>query len=388
MFSKTDILQLLEFRGDPCVSFFMPTHRTGAQTEQDPIRFKNLLHSIVDELNEERRRKLLVGEMLRPAANLQRDPTFWNHCSDGLACFAAPDFFHAERIPIRLKSEYHILDRFFIKPLLPLLGSDQRFFILALSQSGAQLYEATPHSFAYVPLPSLPDGVDALLPERRVDASLQFHTAGPIRQRQSSGTPLYHGHAKAGQKDETDILRFFREVDQAVHAILKDEDGPLVLACVGFLASLYESVNSYRNIMRTKIPGNPDGWPEQELHKKALGIVQPWFNERHRVARRKYEDASATTLTSENIEQIVIAADDGRVETLFAAVDEDSPGSYDANGRCLRPIDTEGKDDLIDLAAMKTLENSGTVYAIEKDEVPGSGALAATFRYALPTGTS
>jgi hypothetical protein len=37
--------------------------------------------------------------------------------------------------------------------------------------------------------------------------------------------------------------------------------------------------------------------------------------------------------------------------------------------------------DLLDLAAVHTLLNGGTVYAVEPEKVPGSGAVAAIYRY-------
>jgi hypothetical protein len=33
-----------------CVSLFMPTHRSGRDTEQDPIRFKNLIREVEESL--------------------------------------------------------------------------------------------------------------------------------------------------------------------------------------------------------------------------------------------------------------------------------------------------------------------------------------------------
>ena len=40
-----DLKALIEREGGPCVSLFMPTHRAGAETQQDPIRFRNLLRN-------------------------------------------------------------------------------------------------------------------------------------------------------------------------------------------------------------------------------------------------------------------------------------------------------------------------------------------------------
>ena len=39
------------------------------------------------------------------------------------------------------------------------------------------------------------------------------------------------------------------------------------------------------------------------------------------------------------------------------------------------------REDLLDLAAVQTLLHGGTIYAVEPEQVPGGGPLAALFRY-------
>ena len=48
---------------------------------------------------------------------------------------------------------------------------------------------------------------------------------------------------------------------------------------------------------------------------------------------------------------------------------------------CLRDQAGPGDEDLLDFAAIHTLFNGGTVYAVDPDEVPGGTPLAAVFRY-------
>ena len=40
---RRELEGLILEREGPCVSIFLPTHRAGAETQQDPIRLKNLL---------------------------------------------------------------------------------------------------------------------------------------------------------------------------------------------------------------------------------------------------------------------------------------------------------------------------------------------------------
>ncbi|HHP7235758.1 MAG TPA: hypothetical protein ACFCUC_14095 [Desulfobacterales bacterium] len=42
---------------------------------------------------------------------------------------------------------------------------------------------------------------------------------------------------------------------------------------------------------------------------------------------------------------------------------------------------TDDSEDLLNLAALDTLRNGGTVYALEPDQLPESGPLAALLRY-------
>jgi hypothetical protein len=51
-----------------CVSIYMPTHRTGAETQQDPIRLKNLLREAEKHLFAKGVSTRDVQEMLEPAS--------------------------------------------------------------------------------------------------------------------------------------------------------------------------------------------------------------------------------------------------------------------------------------------------------------------------------
>jgi hypothetical protein len=69
------------------VSLFMPTHRAGRETEQNPIRFKNLLREAEDRLLATGLRSPDVREILKPAQRLLQESGFWRNQSHGLAVF-------------------------------------------------------------------------------------------------------------------------------------------------------------------------------------------------------------------------------------------------------------------------------------------------------------
>lgn len=74
-----------------CLSLFMPTHRAGRDTQQDPIRFKNLLQEAENRLRDFDLRTPEVQGLLEPARRRLDDSAFWRHQSDGLAVFLSPE---------------------------------------------------------------------------------------------------------------------------------------------------------------------------------------------------------------------------------------------------------------------------------------------------------
>jgi hypothetical protein len=84
------------------------------------------------------------------------------------------------------------------------------------------------------------------------------------------------------------------------------------------------------------------------------------------------------------LKTVVKAANFGRVETLFVPLGMQRWGRYDAqqNKVILDKMSKRGNEDLLDFAAIHTLFNSGKVYAIKPEKLPGNGELAAILRYA------
>jgi hypothetical protein len=70
---------------------------------------------------------------------------------------------------------------------------------------------------------------------------------------------------------------------------------------------------------------------------------------------------------------------------LFVAVGIQQWGTFDPQTRNvhIHHEATPHDEDLLDVAAVQTFINSGTVYAITPDNMPGEHHVAAVFRYAV-----
>jgi hypothetical protein len=386
MLGINDLRALAGGSGGRCISIYMPTHRTGRGAEQDPVRFKNLLSRAEGLLLDGGLRSAEAGEMLRPGHMLLGDRDFWEHRSDGLAVFASSGIFRRYRLPMSFEELLVPGRRFHLKPLLPLFSGDGRFYLLALSQNGVRLFQGSRYSMAEAPLKDVPKSLADALKYDDPQKQLQFHTGtgGGMRQRPA----MFHGHG-VGVDDEKDaVLRFCRHVDRGLHELLKEERSFLVLAGVEYINAIYREANTYPCLVDRGVAGNPERTGAERLHKEAWAVVEPLFLRAREEAAARCRELLGTGHASADINVVVPAAYAGSVDVLFAASGEQEWGKYDpqTDTVSLEPEEGSEKEDLLDLAAVRTLLNRGTVYAIARDEMPADAPLAAVFRYASEKG--
>ena len=84
---KKDIKKLIAKYKGPCVSIFMPTHRGGAESQQDQVRFKNLFREAEQTLLKIGFRSQHLKDFLEPAQKILKDAVFWQKQIDGLSVF-------------------------------------------------------------------------------------------------------------------------------------------------------------------------------------------------------------------------------------------------------------------------------------------------------------
>ncbi|MGH9362377.1 MAG: hypothetical protein ACRD2T_10715, partial [Thermoanaerobaculia bacterium] len=193
LLSRDEVRGLLEPRPGPCLSIFLPTVRAGAETLQNPIRWKNLVRAAEEGLAERGLRKLEIEELLAPLRALHEDADFWQHQNAGLAVFRAPDFLRAYRLPLPFAELAAVEERFHLKPLFPLFDGDGRFYVLALAMHDVRLFEGSRWSVQEVDLPGVPRSIEAAVGEEVGQKPLQFAMSGPAT-RVRHGAPSFHSH--------------------------------------------------------------------------------------------------------------------------------------------------------------------------------------------------
>jgi hypothetical protein len=367
--TQEDIRTLIETQGEWCVSLFMPTVRAGAEVQQNPIRFKNLLRRAEERLAELGVRVPDIADLLKPAEWILNNPDLWRGNSDGLAVFAGPDQWKHYHLPTDFEEMVMVERRFHIKPLLPLLSREEFFYILAISQDQVRLLEGTRYSIGEIELANVPQSLTEAL--QRDEYRRVMRSAA--------------GGGGAEEQTKLDIRRYFQMIDRGLRDLLADKRIPLILAGVDYLLPLYRETNTYSHLLAEGLAGNPETLTAKDLHQRAWQIVKPIFEQAQNEQRALYlelsgrEDERAT----DNIKRVVQAAHEGRVGALFVARGVQEWGVYRAHSHNVHvhPAHQPGDQDLLDLAAARTFVSGGAVYVVEPDQVPGGGMAAAVLRY-------
>ena len=383
--TREELRKLISKPGGVCVSIYMPTYRVGRETEQGPIRLKNLLKEAEEHLLNSDLRTPQIRTLLEPAELLLVDGLFWQYQSDGLALFLSSAGLRYYRLPLRFDALVVVTDRFHIKPLFPLFTADGRLFVLAISQNEVRLLQCTRYSVSEVDLREVPASLAQALrfddPEKR----LQFHTGTSTPGGRGKRAALFHGHGLGVDDAKANILRYFHKIDKGLQELFRDEQAPLVLAGVEYLLPIYQKANSYPHLVEEGIEGNPEELSAEVLQQCAWEIVHPLFAKAQKEAAMQYQRLSNVNSeqASDDLGKIVPAAYGGQVKTLFVAIGVQRWGMFDPQSSMVRLHEEAkpGDGDLLDFAAVQTFLNGGTAYALEPGNMPGDFPIAAIFRY-------
>ncbi len=387
MLDAHSVRELIEDRGDPRVSIFLPTHERGPETKQDPIRLANLLDEAERDLGNSADGTRITA-LLEPARRLLKDEDFWLHQSRGLALFLSPDELRVHRVPIELRERVVVSSRFHVKPLLPLLTGDGRFHVLALSQSRVRLFDASRDSIRALDVHDVPASLRDVVGYDWEEQSLQFHAANRGTNAGPGGGAgpgvVFHGQGSPKDDMKPEVRKYIQAVDRGILRLLHDRSRPLVLAAVDYVAAIYRELSKYPNIAGDIVEGNPDRRSAEELREAAWKIVEPQFQAARDAATARYRELGGDSgQTSDELEEIVPAAFAGRIQTLFVARDFEQWGRYEPEAAQILLHGgnrQEGDDDLLDVAAAETLVRDGEIYALDAEDMPGS-PIAAIYRY-------
>lgn len=354
--STDDLRRMAEVQG-PCVTLYLPTTPFGPGTRSGPARLHHLVGQAAGKLEGDGMMTADVDAILAPLRELSENEAFWQHQSEGLALYAANDFFEGFRLPTSLSEQVVVGDAFRLLPLVAHIAADSRFYILALAQNAVRLFQGTRDTVAELDLGDIPGSMKEALPEAEAERERGVHSIGSLG-------AVTHGQGTEADYDKAALERYFRAVDEPLNRRLGSRHRPLVVAGVGYYLPVYRSVTRYPAVWDRAVEGNPERLSAKDLHDAAWALVTGHFAEGAERVLDRYREAAGTGRTVSGPDQTLAAALEGKVETLL--VDAAHAATSD--------------DDVLEQAVVETLRRSGEVIAVNENAGLGTTA-AAVLRY-------
>jgi len=384
--STFELRPLADFSDGTCVSLYMPI-ATGVDSRQNPVRFENLLREAERKLANRKLGASAAQEFLAPARALLDRPEIWEGVGRGLAVLLAWDGLRIWQLPIACDQACVVGHNFYLLPLLASLAQETSYYVLAMSQNSVRLFRGSRSGIEQFDVPGLPLDLARALQYDEPEPALQAHSGQP----QIAGKEgvVFHGQGGAVDAKKQELLAYFREVDRSLADVLRQQTDPLIFAGVDYLFPIYQSTNTYPNMLAANISGNPELWSPPDIQKRAWPLAKSAIDERRRAEMAKYWDCVSHDRTSNRIDDIIIAAHSGAVETLFIDPAVRKFGTFFPEAAAVHISDSfdEDAEDLINLAAILVLRSSGWVEIVESGNIPGGGAMAAVMRYVFAPAT-
>jgi len=376
------IKELLSVDSTPCLSLYMTTHRSHPENLQDPIRFQNLVKQLEESLLEQYS-AFDVKKFIEPFETLGNDKEFWNHTFDGLAVLGSTEYFKVITIPIAVQGFAVVADSFHTKPLRKYLQSADRCHILSLSLHDIRFFEGNRHSLVEVELhPDIPKTITAALGDELTEKHSTVSSYGGVGGESSN---MHHGHGSNKDEVDKDAERFFRVIAGAIYQYYSKPTGlPLLLAALAEHHNLFQKVNKNPLLLPKGITVNPESISTDKLIKLAWEVLQPSYLLKIQNFTDKFVQAKANGLGSDNIEEVVEAAEAGRVRTILLEANRviakrlrnKNTGTF-KQADSTQPILNDLLDDIGELVT----KLGGKVMIIPSENMPTKTGLAAVFRY-------
>lgn len=376
------IQDLLSAEQKICLSLYMPTYRIHPEKQQNPIRYKNLVRQMEESLlkkyppNE-------VKKYIEPMEALIGDKELWNHTLNGLAVFCAEGIFEVVNLHEPVSELAMVADSFHTKPLRQYIQSVDHYHVLAINQHDYRIYEGNRHSLNELELgEDVPKNLVEALGEELTE---NFSNVASYGSTGMGPAAAHHGHG--GRKDEMgkDAERFFRVVANVMEEKYSKPSGwPVILAALPEHHNLFHKVSKNPYLLKEGITVNPSALSVEQLNAMAWQVMEPEYTNKLDRIVNQFHQAKAHAKGSDDMDDIAVAAVEGRVDTLLVEADRLIAARITnliSGNIQRRDLENPKIDDLLDDMSELVTKMGGQVMILPPEKMPSESGLAAIFRY-------
>nr|BCX01173.1 MAG: hypothetical protein KatS3mg041_1219 [Bacteroidota bacterium] len=361
--TQAELRTLQRIRSYPAISVLLPTARAFPESQQNPVRLRDLLREAEQRLLQELGKREAVPYIERLHALAEAVP--WDHPRDGLAIFVNADYSGVFWLPFSVSPQVVIDETFATRDLVRTLNRSLRYWVLALSENHTRLWAGFRDQLQEVG--------DHGFPMRFEMPAKVISQPGPIA-------------ADDGEYWQEQYRHFCRRIDQAFAQVAGSEEQPLVVFGVDRWLALFREVSAHAGWIVATFPGSPDHEPEHELARKSWEAVLRHIEEKRLELIRRWNETPPAR-RAEGLEAVWQAMIEGRTHMLLIEEGFHQPGRIGEDGLRIERLPEHRRtepgvvDDLVDELLERALAKGARAWFVPNESLREHGRIVAFLRY-------
>lgn len=359
MFSETDLTELVADQGDLRISVLMPTHVAGSETQQDPVRFNNLLGEARSQLTALGCSGADTERVLAPALSLVGRHEFWQHQERGLAVFVAGGQLRTYTLPVSVTEQVVVGERYHLTPLLPMVTEDGPFYVVTVTSREVEVFRATRFEMSRLdhqgPLAADDQGAG---PDYQNPVQ-----ASPVARPHTGSVDISHAQVYGDSPEEwrkARLVDYARQVAAGIDQLVARDRAPVVLVAHPTLSGHVRRASTLTPARMWTVDADPASMDRAQQRDAAYAAWEPHrtagrerASDRFRELRERHDERAET-----DTGRLAHLAQHGRIDTLLIS-ETACRGRSREPGRAGDPSDGE-----LDAVVEATLRRSGSVLVV------------------------
>lgn len=359
---KVDFDHLLNHEARPSVSIFIGNDQPWPANKRSMLALKVQLKKVREQLEGYGLKKKQLEEFLAPLEPwIERGET-WQNVVRSLAIYLSQDDLKIYEIDLHLKDSCHVGSVYDVRPLLPLVGT-QEFYLLSLSQAHIHFLWVEAGVHTRLNVEGLPHSFEEYVSLDKYKRELQMTTVYASGAQKHS---VVHGTGPQDFK-KIQLSQFAKEIAQVVSAYLKGKSEPLNVIGLPPLSSMFLESNTYPNVLFVW-EKDPTSFSEAELVDRTRKEYVEWsMRKKYEVTEKALAHHVSKPQAESRVAEIVKRAQQGEVKRLFIRQQDYVWGNYEPATQKVEVLRAHllGTEDLLNRAAIYTLQNGGEVYLFD-----------------------